>query len=225
MKNRKTKSFVARREVAHQPPLKPLLAPRVEAKPQRLIVVLGMHRSGTSAITRGLQVMGVDLGDRMTPPAKGENPKGYWEDRDLNALNIEMLSVLGSDWHHLALIDSIDVEILRKQGYLLRALDLLHQKVGKVPIFGFKDPRVAKLLPFWKRVFIDGQFDVSYVIAVRHPLSVVKSLDMRGGFESGQSYLLWLGHVITSLVGSTDNQRILIDFDRLMQNSDHELML
>ena len=91
MKNRKTKSFVARREVAHQPPLKPLLASRVETKPQRLIVVLGMHRSGTSAMTRGLQVMGVDLGDRMMPPVAGNNAKGFWEDIDLNALNIEML--------------------------------------------------------------------------------------------------------------------------------------
>ena len=223
MKNRKTKNFVARCEVAHQPPLKPLLAPSVEAKPQRLIVVLGMHRSGTSAITRGLQVMGVELGDRLMPPVESENPKGYWEDLDLNTLNIEMLSVLGSDWNHLSLIDLIDVEILRKKGYLLRALDLLHQKVGKVPIFGFKDPRVAKLLPFWKIVFIQCKFDVSYVIAVRHPLSVVKSLAKRG-IESGQSYLLWLGHIITILTGCYGNKNVLIDFDSLMQNPDHELM-
>ena len=58
---------------------------------KRLIVVLGMHRSGTSAITRGLQVMGVGLGDRMMP-AMPDNVKGFWEDVDLNALNMEMLS-------------------------------------------------------------------------------------------------------------------------------------
>ena len=63
----------------------------------RLIVVLGMHRSGTSAITRGLQVMGVELGDRMMPPVEGNNSKGFWEDLDLYALNIEILNNIGSD--------------------------------------------------------------------------------------------------------------------------------
>ena len=57
-----------------------------------------MHRSGTSAITRGLQVMGVELGDNLMPALKGDNDKGYWEDIDLNALNIEMLSAIGSRW-------------------------------------------------------------------------------------------------------------------------------
>jgi hypothetical protein len=82
---------------------------------RRLIVVLGMHRSGTSALTRGLQVMGVTLGDRMMPPVEGNNAKGFWEDIDLNALNVEMLNA----------IDSVDIEILRKQGYFLRAIELL----------------------------------------------------------------------------------------------------
>jgi hypothetical protein len=111
-------------------------------------------------------------------PFEGNNPKGFWEDIDLNTLNIEMLSA----------IDSIDVEILRKEeGYFLRATELLRQKVSSASILGFKDPRVEKLLPFWKEVFIQRQFDVSYVMAVRHPVSVVKVLAERDGIEVGQS--------------------------------------
>lgn len=195
----------------------------MEIKNNKLIVVLGMHRSGTSAITRGLQVMGVELGNRMMPPVKGDNPKGYWEDIELNALNIEMLHAIGNDWCHLAAIDSNDINILRNQGYFLRAVDLLRHKVINASPFGFKDPRVAKLLPFWKEVFSHCRFDVSYVIVVRHPLSVVKSLDKRGGIEAEQSYLLWLGHVIMSLTGSVDDKRVLVDYDRLMQSPDYEL--
>lgn len=67
---------------------------------QRLIVVLGMHRSGTSAITRALKVMGVELGDRMMPPVEGNNDKGFWEDIDLNALNIQMLDAIHHEWNH-----------------------------------------------------------------------------------------------------------------------------
>jgi glycosyltransferase involved in cell wall biosynthesis len=190
---------------------------------RRLIVTLGMHRSGTSAITRGLQVMGVGLGDNMLPPVEGDNPKGYWEDIDFNALNIEILNAIGNDWWHLAPIDSNDVEILRKQGFFLRAVELLRRKLSDTPIFGFKDPRVAKLLPFWQEVFSHCEFDVDYIMAVRHPLSVIKSLGQRGRIEAEQGYLLWLVYVITSLKGSAGDKRVLVDYDRLMQAPDREL--
>ncbi len=196
----------------------------MDDKKKAIVVVLGMHRSGTSAITRGLQVMGVRLGDRLMPSFEGNNAKGFWEDIDLNALNIEMLNALGSDWHHLTPIDPIDIEILRKKGYFLRAAVLLRQKISSAPVFGFKDPRVAKLLPFWKEVFIHCQFDVSYVLTVRHPLSVVNSLAKRDNIEAGQSYFLWLGYVLTSLTDSTVDKRVLVDYDCLMQSPDRELM-
>jgi glycosyltransferase involved in cell wall biosynthesis len=189
----------------------------------KLIVVLGMHRSGTSVITRGLQVMGTGLGDRLLP-AKEDNSTGFWEDIDINALNIEMLSALGSDWYYLTPIKPGDVEILRKQGYFLRAVELLRLKVGSAPTFGFKDPRVAKLLPFWKEVFSHCKFDVSYILALRNPLSVVKSLAKRDGIDASQSYLLWLGYVVTSLTGSAGDKRVLVDYDRLIQAPEQELI-
>lgn len=61
-----------------------------QTKNNKLIVVLGMHRSGTSAISAGMQVLGVEFGDRLLPPVKGDNDKGYWEDIDLCALNVKM---------------------------------------------------------------------------------------------------------------------------------------
>lgn len=186
-------------------------------------MVLGMHRSGTSVITRGLQVMGVALGDRLIPPVEGINAKGFWEDIDLCALNNQMLSALGSDWQDLASIEPSDVQALRKKGYFLSAVELLRRKVGDGPTFGFKDPRVAKLLPFWKEVFSHCQLDPSYVLALRHPLSVAKSLAKRDGFDAEKSYLLWLEHVIPSLSGSAGHKRVLIDYDRLMQSPDREL--
>ena len=189
----------------------------------RLIVVLGMHRSGTSAITRGLKVMGVELGESMMPPLEDNNIKGFWEDIDLNLLNIEILNTIESDWHHLAPIEKSHIEKLRNDGYHLRAIELLHQKTRSVPIFAFKDPRVARLLPFWEDVFTCCDFDVDYVLAVRNPLSVVKSLTKRDGIEAEQGYLLWLGHVIPTLTFSSGIKRLFVDYDRLMQSPDHEL--
>ncbi len=196
----------------------------MEMNRKRLIVVLGMHRNGTSTITRGLQVMGVQLGDNLIPGIPGDNDKGFWEDAEFNILNTEMLSTIDSDWYHLSAIDAVDVTKLREQGYILRASELLRQRVATYPVFGFKDPRVAKLLPFWKEVFIHCQFDVSYLLAVRNPLSVVKSLAKRDGFEKEHSYLLWLGHVVTSLIDSADTRRVLVDFDRLIDSPERELL-
>lgn len=189
----------------------------------RLIVVLGMHRSGTSAITRGLQVMGVGLGDRLLPPMEGVNPKGFLEDADLKDLNELILNALGSNWHYLAPIGPTEVDVLYKQGYFLSAVELLRKKMDAIPLFGFKDPRVAKLLPFWKEVIKHCELDASYVLAMRHPLSVIKSLSIRDGFDATKSYLLWLDHTIESLAGATDEKCILVDFDRLIRSPDHEL--
>lgn len=192
---------------------------------KRLIVVLGMHRSGTSTITRALNVLGVALGDRLMPPIDGNNAKGFFEDIDLNALNIEMLQALGSDWHCLAPIESGDVENLHKKGFFLRAVALLRQKTADVPIFGFKDPRVAKLLPFWHPVFVHCGFDIGYIIVIRNPLSVVQSLAKRDGFRPEKSYMLWLGHELTSLLHTEGQRRAMVDYDHFLHASQQDLEL
>lgn len=190
---------------------------------KKLVVVLGMHRSGTSVVARSLQVMGANLGDRLIQPIKDQNDKGFWEDSDLNSLNDEMLNALNSGWHFLTPIQPVDVEKLCKDGYLVRAVEMLREKTSDLPIFGFKDPRVAKLLLFWKEAFAESGLNVSYVLAIRHPLSVSKSLTNRNNFDTEKNHLLWLDHVISSLVGTIGENRILIDYDALMQTPDSEL--
>ncbi|OGP91470.1 MAG: hypothetical protein A2031_01735 [Deltaproteobacteria bacterium RBG_19FT_COMBO_43_11] len=190
---------------------------------QRVFVVLGMHRSGTSVIARGLQVLGVALGNNLMPPIADNNEKGFWEDIDISTFDNEILHALGSDWHYLAPIQPGDIEVLRKKSYFPRAIELLRRKIGDAPVFGFKDPRVTKLFPFWKEVFDQCELDVSYVLTIRHPLSVAKSLARRDGFDTEKSYLLWLGHVIVSLSGTVGEKCILVDYDHLMQSPDFEL--
>ncbi len=73
---------------------------------KRIVVVLGMHRSGTSAITRGLQVLGVNLGDELMQPVAGNNDRGFWEDNDIYLLNEAILEKLGANWQSTQAIDS-----------------------------------------------------------------------------------------------------------------------
>ena len=183
---------------------------------QPIVVVLGMHRSGTSTVARALQSVGVSLGDRLMPAAPGNNDKGFFEDLDIVNFNERLLSAVGHAWHSISLLKGSDVDRLCEQGYLKEAIQLLRKKSQPGQIFGFKDPRTAKLLPFWLRVFQVGGFEARYVIAVRHPLSVADSLAKRDGLAPERSYLLWITHVLTSLRETSEDSRILVDYDQFV---------
>ena len=82
---------------------------------------------------------------------------------------------------------------------------------------------MTKLLPFWKEVFLQSELEVSYVITLRHPVSVCKSLAKRDGFDIEKGGFLWLEHVLNSLTETIGENRIIVDYDRLMQSPESEL--
>jgi len=189
-----------------------------------LVVVLGMHRSGTSAITRSLQVLGVELGEKLIGPIAGNNEKGFFEDVDINSFNNEILKSIDSDWSYISPITSHQYDKLFEQGFFLRAVELIRDKLQSVDFFAFKDPRIAKLLPFWKQVFSHLGYDIYYVLALRHPLSVAKSLFKRDRLMLTHSYWLWLGHILESLHGSMGKPRLMVNFDSLIQAPREQLL-
>ena len=181
-----------------------------------LVVVLGMHRSGSSAITRLLLAMNIDLGDNLMLPIKGNNDKGFWEDVDINSLNIQMLNAIGYRWYQLAPLTNENVDLLVEKGFYDKALTLLRSKVKVSSIFGFKDPRLAKLIPFWKRVFKMLEYKVSYILTSRSPYAVAQSLELRDKFPRKMGCWLWFGHVITALYETQNERCIVCDYDQLM---------
>jgi GT2 family glycosyltransferase/glycosyltransferase involved in cell wall biosynthesis/SAM-dependent methyltransferase len=191
-------------------------------KKNKLIVVLGMHRSGTSAVTRGLKVLGVELGDNFLPPA-ADNETGFWEDLDLNKLNIELLQFISHNWHTLIPISHDELKSKKLSVFRLRAIELLREKTKSVSIFGIKDPRVPRMLPFWQEVFDQCQLDVNYVITIRNPLSVAKSLYARDNFAEEKAHYLWLAHVLPSILETVGSPRIVVDYDRLMDKPSIEI--
>lgn len=190
---------------------------------KKLIVVIGMHRSGTSAITRGLQIMGVQLGDRLMPAVVGDNDKGYWEDIDINSLNTEILKSINKTWDSLALITHNEIKLIYQKGYFDRAVNLLNKKIGDYANLGLKDPIITILLPFWKNVFEYLNLDVKYILAIRHPFSVAKSLEKRCSFEIEKSFLLWMAYVINGLTETNEENRIIIDYDNFMQDTENKI--
>lgn len=188
---------------------------------KKLIIVLGMHRSGTSAVMNALSCLGVQQGDDLLPPGV-DNPKGFFEDRDLNLLNIEMLEFIGKQWFSLSLVEEADVDVLVANGYLDKAIKLVHEKTQSAEIFGFKDPRVSKLLKFWKRVFALLDCKVHYIFCTRNPLSVAQSLQTRNKIPLKKGCWLWLSY---NLAIATEIQSPLIplDYDQLMESPEAKI--
>ena len=188
----------------------------------KLIVVLGMHRSGTSAITRGLEALGANLGDRFLAPGE-DNPKGFWEDKDFERVNREMFEFLGASWDRLTPFTPEECAQLGSAGFTDRATALLAAKLPSSGVFAFKHPRTAKIFPFWREVFCRGSHETCYLLAVRHPLSVAESLTKRDGMDKLYGCLMWLGHVLPSLALPSGCPAMVSDYDLLMANPEGEL--
>jgi hypothetical protein len=201
-----------------------LLLARGAMHHQRIVVVLGMHRSGTSALTRGLSCCGIDLGDNLLMPAKDNNPKGFFEDADINSLNVEILASLGLKWDTLRPITSIELADPKLNRFLLQAILLIQEKLGNKLILGLKEPRIARLFSFWQHVFSYINATTDYVLACRNPLSVADSLNKRDNIPHKKSYDLWLQYVVPCFIEAQQSIKIVVDYDLLMANPEKELL-
>jgi hypothetical protein len=182
----------------------------------RIIVVLGMHRSGTSAITRSLELLGVGLGDNLHP-ASIDNPKGFWEDRECLEINEQLLHQFGSAYNQLdlaweSLEDDPVINALK-----LKATNLISRKLTENNgMWGFKDPRTCRLLSFWREIFQTLGCEVNFVITLRNPASVTSSLAARDHTPPRKSYFLWLQHILPTIIDTKGYKRVVVDYDEFI---------
>lgn len=190
----------------------------------KIVVVLGMHRSGTSALTRGLEALGVSLGDNLMPPCEGNNEKGFWEDLEIVALNDALLAELGMSWHGMGMLHATHIWSSLLDGPLgARAERYLLEQSGRFTLFGIKDPRMSRLLPFWKEIFRRCSLEPVFIVCCRDPLSVAQSLARRDGFPKEKSYFLWMEHQLATLSGVAGSRACVSSFDRLLSNPSYEM--
>ncbi|KWF84153.1 hypothetical protein WL93_20940 [Burkholderia diffusa] len=166
--------------------------------------------------------MGAEFGDNLMPAVPGVNDKGFFEDLDIYAINQDILTLAGADWHSLAPIEFDKIDDASLRPIRERASELLAMKC-KNKIFALKDPRISRLLPFWKPVFDSLGVRVVYALAIRNPMSVGRSLAKRDEFPPEKSFLLWLLHTIPPLGATKGAQRVLVNYDKLMEDPRAEL--
>ena len=181
-----------------------------------------MHRSGTSALARGLQMLGVYLGNDFLSP-KPDNPTGYWEDRNIYEINERLLAVFGLKWEEVALIDDARWDEPEVKALRAEAVEYLRSQFVSHPLWGFKDPRTIRLLPFWHSVLRRLEVDESYLVVIRNPRSVAISLIRRHGMDAVTAHLLWLVYVVPYLSMIANRPFIVADYDLVMADPRQEL--
>jgi hypothetical protein len=186
---------------------------------QCVVVVLGVGRSGTSAVTRGLQALGVELGDRLRP-AGGKNPTGFFEDENLLEINRRLRKALGIKAESVTLIEPQQWRTPAVQALQQEAIEDIRSRFGRSPLWGYKYARTLRLLPFWRAVFHALELDVRYVMALRNPLSVARSrakLDPLRGVQE-KSDLEWLVNVVPYFREVKERPFVVVDYDLLIAN-------
>ncbi|MFI5294016.1 MAG: methyltransferase domain-containing protein [Thermodesulfovibrionales bacterium] len=190
----------------------------------RAICILGMHRSGTSAIARALNLLGVYLGEESDLyPALDYNPEGLWERIDFNKLQERLLAEMKRKWDTTVPFPDGWQNASELRPFRDEISSLVRANFSGVPLWGWKDPRSTIFIELWKEVLIDLGVDLSIVFMVRNPLDVARSLQKRDGFALDKGFGIWFNYNITALQAIDMIPRVFISYDRFLEDWEAEL--
>lgn len=181
------------------------------------VLVLGMHRSGTSALAGLLDGLGC-RGPETPIVANTGNPRGYFESIPICALNDAILSALGSRWD--------DWRPLRPDWHLSPRMAEFHdearrvitEEYGAASMIYLKDPRICLLLPFWQSVLADMGYRCVHLHTHRNPADVAASLETRSEKYAGVGQLIWLNHVLQAERKSRGLTRAFTSYSALLHD-------
>jgi hypothetical protein len=182
------------------------------------VIILGMHRSGTSLAAEIAHRWGAYIDTSLLLETNDGNPGGYWEHRPLVELNDKLLATVHSSWkvppsddgqRHLA-------RLARKGSFRDRARRLLATLNPNQSVWLWKDPRLCILLPFWKEIW----GSVVYLVPVRDPMAVSSSLCARGDFSMPSALLLWQKYMST-VISDHDvlSKAFFFSYEELLRDS------
>jgi len=200
---------------------------------KKIVLILGMHRSGTSVFSAAIQTLGFHLGSELLEPSS-ENVKGFFENARIVDFNDRLLSRLGGRWDNPLFdgpqaLTAIPAEALRP--WEIEAAELLDEQFGAHTMLAIKDPRLCQLLPFWHAVLREQGFspaDILHVHVNRHPVSMALSQRKRVldnpayyflGIDPLQTVCLWIALLDQTLRISNDFQNGFFFYEDMLRDS------
>jgi hypothetical protein len=191
---------------------------------RQAILVLGMHRSGTSAVSGVVCALGA-AAPNLLLPADHANPRGYWEPWALVNAHDEMLGAAGSSWDDWSSLDAGWFRSAQASIFHDRLRDILETEYQNKPLFVVKDPRICRFLPFFLSVLDEMAVDPLALFVFRHPIEVAFSLRSRNGFSIAKSIAIWLRHVFEAERHSRNIPRHFISYGDVLRDWRGELKL
>lgn len=180
------------------------------------LVVLGMHRSGTSALTHALSALGAELPRDPLPKLEHNNPEGFWESAEVLGVNDTLLQEIGTRWDDWSRTDLNKLTEHSRSTLAERARNAVQRNFQDAPLIALKDPRICRVFPFWRKVLQSCGYSVAPVLIVRNPIEVGRSLAARDDFSLQKSIALWLRHVLDAEIETRDSARSIVTYDQLI---------
>lgn len=179
------------------------------------ILVLGMHRSGTSALTRLIGHLGATLpADAID--AHADNARGYWESAAIIKADDQLLRVARSSWFDPRPLDlsRLDASALRSRKD--RIWEAVTAAFGDAPLMTVKDPRQCRFVPTIVETLAEHGVAARAALMLRSPQAVARSIASRDGTTPAFAHLLWLRHMIDAERNSRGLMRAVIGFDAML---------
>jgi len=179
------------------------------------VIVAGMHRSGTSAMTRVINLLGADItADLM--PASRDNERGFWESNRITAIHDRLLEALGSRWDDPMPLPDRWSETDAAQQAGREIAEEIDAQFADSSSFVVKDPRIARFLPLWLELFDTLGIDPVVIIPFRDPFEVAQSLKHRDRLPVAQSGLLYARCNLEAERASRGRRRIFVPYQELL---------
>ena len=198
------------------------------SKHRKAILVVGMHRSGTSAVTRMMNMLGAELSGELLG-SNASNELGHWESEEIIGLHDAMLKSAGSIWNDVFGIDPDWFRTEAAKGFRKSITAFLNERFSEAKIFAIKDPRLALFVPIWTEALSEFGLRPRCVIPYRNPLEVAASLASRAErfasaefWPTGRGLLLWLRYVLAAERSTRGLRRTFVNFDSLLSDWEGE---
>jgi hypothetical protein len=192
-------------------------APNGTASRPVALFVLGVARSGTSALARVLSLCGGGLPPALVG-AMADNPRGHWEPREANLINERILRRRGSSGFDPTLRMQEDGASDAERAAWVAEIQVFLATLPTAPFVVLKDPRISLLSDLWFEAARQSGFDVATVIAVRHPSEVTASVAAQSSVPMELSSALWLKTNLLAEAGTRDVARVFVEYPNLLED-------
>jgi hypothetical protein len=183
----------------------------------RALLILGMHRSGTSAVTRAVNLLGADIGKNILLPGKG-NSEGFWEHHEAMEINHHLLEAFGRTWFDIRPLPQDWTQQAPGRLAFARIQALIRIEFAPQPLVAVKDPRMCLTAPLWIEAFEACGYEVQCLLVVRDPREVADSLQAREKWPRDPIFLLWAHYMMESVLATRACRRSLITYDQLLDD-------